>query len=203
MHLTNYSINKKNTKARFTSSSSSTSSSSPAANKGKASGSQEKGGGNELGSKWPLTQLFKYRKLFPLDYTGGLCFELVGFDIMLDESLRAYVLEVNRNPSLNMETPFDRTLKGDVTTDTLRLVNPYSVDTSKCKHFQKTKLNFPYHFTENTKPFLTYYKTGSSATKEDDNDGGDAYSRRIDKLVATCKRSDCVQNKTKKMAEEE
>ncbi|GAB5363425.1 hypothetical protein AAMO2058_000881900 [Amorphochlora amoebiformis] len=79
----------------------------------------------------------RYKGLFPNDYTGGLCFELVGFDIMLDSELNAYVLEVNRNPSLNMSTPLDVTLKGDVTADTLRLVNPMPVDRTRTEGFIK------------------------------------------------------------------
>jgi len=148
MHLTNYSINKKNKK--FT----------PSDSK------------NGPGSKWSLTRLFeymqkeqkvdtgklwermkdlilktfisvhpqiqsRYKRLFPMDYTGGMCFELVGFDIMLDSDLNAYVLEVNRNPSLNMDTDLDKALKGNVTADTLRLVNPYPVDCKKTDKFRK------------------------------------------------------------------
>eukprot|EP00468_Gymnochlora_sp_CCMP2014_P004344 CAMPEP_0167753180 /NCGR_PEP_ID=MMETSP0110_2-20121227/7562_1 /TAXON_ID=629695 /ORGANISM="Gymnochlora sp., Strain CCMP2014" /LENGTH=297 /DNA_ID=CAMNT_0007638901 /DNA_START=663 /DNA_END=1556 /DNA_ORIENTATION=- len=75
----------------------------------------------------------RYSRLFPRDYAGGLCFELVGFDVMLDSSMNAYVLEVNRNPSLNMDSPLDQALKGGVTADTLRLANPLPYPLSKTK----------------------------------------------------------------------
>ena len=39
------------------------------------------------------------------------CFQLLGVDVLLDENLRPWVLEVNSNPSLNLTTAVDEAIK--------------------------------------------------------------------------------------------
>ena len=63
-----------------------------------------------------------YRRCQPLDPADSLCFELLGFDVLLDSSLRPWLLEVNSEPSLTADTPLDRLVKLQVLSDTLRLL---------------------------------------------------------------------------------
>uniref|UniRef100_A0A8C2Q793 Tubulin tyrosine ligase-like family, member 4 n=1 Tax=Cyprinus carpio TaxID=7962 RepID=A0A8C2Q793_CYPCA len=49
------------------------------------------------------------------------CHELFGFDIMLDETLKPWVLEVNISPSLHSNTPLDISIKGQMIRDLLNL----------------------------------------------------------------------------------
>ena len=49
-------------------------------------------------------------------------FELYGFDIFIDESLRPWLLEVNVNPSLHCTSPLDLSIKTDLITDVFNLV---------------------------------------------------------------------------------
>ena len=53
---------------------------------------------------------------------GPRCFQLFGFDVMLDAALRAWVLEVNLDPSLATDAPLDLAVKSAVITDLLNLV---------------------------------------------------------------------------------
>jgi tubulin polyglutamylase TTLL6/13 len=36
-----------------------------------------------------------------------MCFEILGFDIMLDSDLNPYLIEVNHTPSFTADTPLD------------------------------------------------------------------------------------------------
>lgn len=40
-----------------------------------------------------------------------MCFELLGFDVILDNALEPYILEVNYTPSFTTDTPLDKLIK--------------------------------------------------------------------------------------------
>ncbi|KAH6938081.1 hypothetical protein HPB50_006659 [Hyalomma asiaticum] len=50
------------------------------------------------------------------------CYELFGFDILLDDQLKPWLLEVNISPSLRSATPVDYTVKSEVVKDMFNLV---------------------------------------------------------------------------------
>jgi len=50
------------------------------------------------------------------------CFELFGFDIILDTNFKPYILEVNFSPSLSADSPLDYHIKSNLLVDTLNLV---------------------------------------------------------------------------------
>ncbi len=50
------------------------------------------------------------------------CFEVYGFDIMLDEKLKPWLLEVNVCPSLSSSSPLDKQIKTMLLSDTFHLV---------------------------------------------------------------------------------
>lgn len=43
-----------------------------------------------------------------------MCFEILGFDVILDENLKPYVLEVNHAPSFNTDTKLDFDVKTEM-----------------------------------------------------------------------------------------
>ncbi|NXP54525.1 TTLL4 polyglutamylase, partial [Heliornis fulica] len=129
VHLTNYSVNKKNTEYR--------------------SNSDETAC---QGHKWALKALWSYltqkgvnseaiwEKIKDIviktiiasePYVNSLvkmyvrrpycCHELFGFDIMLDENLKPWILEVNISPSLHSNSPLDVSIKGQMIRDLLNL----------------------------------------------------------------------------------
>jgi len=55
--------------------------------------------------------------------TDKRCFELYGFDIMIDSVLKPWLIEVNGSPSMTANTPIDRNLKLGLLDDTLTIVN--------------------------------------------------------------------------------
>lgn len=52
-----------------------------------------------------------------------MCFEILGFDIMLDHKLNPYLLEINYTPSFTADTPLDQFIKKNLIADTLTLLN--------------------------------------------------------------------------------
>ena len=55
------------------------------------------------------------------------CFELYGFDILIDENLNPWLLEVNVCPSLSSSSPLDKKIKTSLLCDVLNLIGfvPY------------------------------------------------------------------------------
>jgi tubulin polyglutamylase TTLL6/13 len=74
--------------------------------------------------------MHNYRTCQPSDREGSMCFEILGFDIILDKDCRPYLLEVNHAPSFNTDTPLDYLVKNDLIFDTLRLLG-ISIDEKK------------------------------------------------------------------------
>eukprot|EP01062_Namystynia_karyoxenos_P001203 TRINITY_DN10406_c0_g1_i1.p1 TRINITY_DN10406_c0_g1~~TRINITY_DN10406_c0_g1_i1.p1 ORF type:complete len:958 (+),score=282.34 TRINITY_DN10406_c0_g1_i1:85-2874(+) len=53
-----------------------------------------------------------YRSCFPeCDNLGTACFEVLGFDVLVDENLDPWLLEVNQAPSFACDTPLDHRIK--------------------------------------------------------------------------------------------
>nr|VZI31245.1 unnamed protein product [Spirometra erinaceieuropaei] len=62
------------------------------------------------------------------------CFELYGFDIIVDENLRPWLLEVNLSPSLACDTPLDFKVKSSMLADLLTLAGIQCHDPSRKYH---------------------------------------------------------------------
>ena len=56
------------------------------------------------------------------DFENSMCFEILGFDIMLDSNCKPYLLEVNHSPSFSTDSPLDEKVKGELIRDTIRLL---------------------------------------------------------------------------------
>lgn len=59
------------------------------------------------------------------------CFELYGFDILIDKKLKPWLLEVNVLPSLSSSSPFDKTVKTLLICDILTIVGIRGYDKKK------------------------------------------------------------------------
>ncbi|XP_027638118.1 tubulin monoglutamylase TTLL4 [Falco peregrinus] len=215
VHLTNYSVNKKNTKYK--------------------SNSDETAC---QGHKWALKALWSYltqkgvnseaiwEKIKDIviktiiasePYVNSLvkmyvrrpycCHELFGFDIMLDENLKPWILEVNISPSLHSSSPLDVSIKGQMIRDLLNLAGfvlpsmdsmasrPQTRSGSTCslgsdlkekpkpasEHFIAEKMKKAYYLTQKT-PDQDFYSSVLDVLTPDDVrilvETEDEYSRR-------------------------
>lgn len=154
--MTNYSVNKK--ADNFVK------------NKNEATDKQE-GTTNEMEFKWSLVQLkeewekmgINYNEIFTkiknicvktlMSVEGlivssvrsnkfrGQCYEIYGFDILVDNALRPWLLEVNVLPSLSSSSPFDKHVKSMLLSDTLHLIGFNIFDRRKVSEETKTAKN--------------------------------------------------------------
>ena len=78
-----------------------------------------------------------YRSCQPNNINNNICFEVLGFDILLEDNLKPWLLEVNHSPSFNIDTPFDNKIKTELIKDTVKLIhmNPHA----KLKYIEKEK----------------------------------------------------------------
>ncbi|CAD8130837.1 unnamed protein product [Paramecium sonneborni] len=53
----------------------------------------------------------------------NMCFEILGFDIFINDKMRPFLLEVNHTPSFTTDTPLDSLIKKNLIRDTLKLMN--------------------------------------------------------------------------------
>jgi hypothetical protein len=140
MHLTNYSINKKNTK--FVQN---------------ANCEQD-----DVGYKWSLGAFCRHLEQVGIDMDllwsrtydvilktilcgepyiqnamkkNGThrtnCFEILGFDILIDSDLKPWLLEVNLSPSLACDSPLDMAIKSTLVCDSLNLAGVKRFDRKK------------------------------------------------------------------------
>ena len=65
-----------------------------------------------------------------------MCFEILGFDIFLDETLKPWIIEVNHAPSFACDTPLDTKIKRGLVCDVIKLLN---LSITKKQKFKREK----------------------------------------------------------------
>lgn len=53
---------------------------------------------------------------------NSMCFEILGFDVLIDEKLKPWLIEINHAPSFATDTPLDFKMKKDVIADAFMLL---------------------------------------------------------------------------------
>uniref|UniRef100_A0A8D0GB96 Tubulin tyrosine ligase like 13 n=1 Tax=Sphenodon punctatus TaxID=8508 RepID=A0A8D0GB96_SPHPU len=81
-----------------------------------------------------------YRSCFPNHLTGCTCFEILGFDILLDRKLKPWLLEVNHSPSFTTDSRLDREVKDALLADALNLINLRACDKRKVLEEDKQRV---------------------------------------------------------------
>ncbi|XP_070542446.1 tubulin polyglutamylase ttll6-like isoform X16 [Ptychodera flava] len=72
-----------------------------------------------------------YRTCFPNHMKGSACFEILGFDVLLDKKLKPWLLEVNHSPSFHTDAPLDKDVKETLIYDTYNILNFTPFDRKK------------------------------------------------------------------------
>lgn len=69
----------------------------------------------------------------------GNCFEIYGFDVLIDSDLRPWLLEVNVAPSLSSSSPYDKKVKTTLLSDTMHLLGYNIFDRKKMEEERRDK----------------------------------------------------------------
>jgi hypothetical protein len=69
------------------------------------------------------------------------CFQLLGFDVLVDSDLKPWVLEVNLSPSLVTDSPLDHSIKATLLKDTMNIVGVKRIN-RRVDQMQKMRTRF-------------------------------------------------------------
>lgn len=69
----------------------------------------------------------------------SVCFEILGFDVLIDRKLRPWLLEINRSPSFGTDEKIDFDIKSALIEDTIKLLNIKMSDKRKNIAAQKAE----------------------------------------------------------------
>jgi tubulin polyglutamylase TTLL5 len=69
--------------------------------------------------------------VFKYNLNRSNCFDVFGFDIMIDSNIKPWLIEVNLSPSLAVDAPIDMNIKGNLIADTFNLIRIMSFDRKK------------------------------------------------------------------------
>ncbi|XP_012867320.1 PREDICTED: tubulin polyglutamylase TTLL13-like [Dipodomys ordii] len=83
-----------------------------------------------------------YRTCFPQYLSAGICacFEILGFDVLLDHKMKPWLLEVNHSPSFTTDSRLDREVKDALLCDSMTLVNLRGCDKRKVLEEDKRRV---------------------------------------------------------------
>ena len=88
--------------------------------------------------------LHNYRMCQPNDRTYNMCFEILGFDVLIDDTLKPWLLEVNLSCSLAAESPLDLKVKSRMLSQLLTLASltPYDREAHRLEKKRRDKMRY-------------------------------------------------------------
>lgn len=81
-----------------------------------------------------------FRSCQPDDMDNALCFQILGFDIMIDHKLKPYLIEVNQMPSFQTDSPLDYKIKQGVINDCIAILNLSAKRRARIKNQKRMEL---------------------------------------------------------------
>ncbi|CCW67688.1 unnamed protein product [Phytomonas sp. Hart1] len=113
-----------------------------------------------------------YNACFPAYNEGYTCFEVLGFDVLVDSKLKVWLLEVNHTPSFATDTPLDLDIKSRLLREVLDIVDCSATDHEHDRRREREEFTY-----RNMSPWIknqTYHSQWSYALdllRQNENDG--------------------------------
>eukprot|EP00656_Telonema_subtile_P012284 TRINITY_DN16180_c0_g1_i11.p1 TRINITY_DN16180_c0_g1~~TRINITY_DN16180_c0_g1_i11.p1 ORF type:complete len:531 (+),score=143.88 TRINITY_DN16180_c0_g1_i11:149-1741(+) len=180
MHLTNYAINKKNDNYEFNEDAEAADQGSKRSMSSVFEVLKEQGCDTDL--LWQRIQQLCiktclavqpslahiYNTCFRGANYGSSCFEILGFDVMMDHKYKPWLIEVNHTPSFSTDTPFDMALKKSVIQSTFNMVAFTVEETRRIKaHQASSGLGMARKTKEETKAADAEFRTLLAGLRSD------------------------------------
>jgi tubulin polyglutamylase TTLL6/13 len=83
-----------------------------------------------------------------------MCFEILGFDIFLDEAVKPWLLEVNSLASFATDSPLDRKIKAELLQETFSMLNLSQKRKRQLKKERSEQFNRRQQIKESAPPSL-------------------------------------------------
>ncbi|XP_005191219.1 tubulin polyglutamylase TTLL5 [Musca domestica] len=109
---------------------------------------------------------------------GNNCFELYGFDILIDDTLKPWLLEVNLSPSMGVDSPLDAKVKSCLITDLLTCVGIPAYSPAMRAHYDSRWTRFR---------SVSHNRRTSSAEPTAAGAGGSMNNKRSSVSTSACK----------------
>ena len=125
------------------------------------------------------------------------CFEMFGFDIIVDDKLKPWLLEVNCSPALNMDEPTDRRVKPKLLADTMLVLKHQEISPSKLKEASlKDRVQRNSMEKQSSKRMRKVSQVSKVNTSKRYTNGSGIGSRRLSKQTST-KTKETTENQSK------
>ncbi|XP_028809265.1 putative tubulin polyglutamylase TTLL2 [Denticeps clupeoides] len=116
------------------------------------------------------------------------CVELLGFDVLIDENFKPWLLEVNYSPALSLDCPADNTVKKALIHDLIDLMNYSQMDGLRQRgYLTKRFINLCYSQALQTKTSPVYlipkHTPGFTRQKRSHSQPRSSFEKNEDKLV--------------------
>jgi tubulin polyglutamylase TTLL2 len=127
------------------------------------------------------------------------CFELYGFDVIVDEAHRASLLEVNCSPALGQDCDADYRVKNALVSDTLDVLSLHFDKLDAAEEMQKEKENSEERNNRTGSRGGSRSKEGSSTSRSTSSEASDAGEKSIFKMKSgkAAKEAEAVPVKSK------
>ena len=126
------------------------------------------------------------------------CFELYGFDVLIDSDLKPWLLEINLSPSLNPDdSAMDHVIKSNLVADTFNLVGVMKFDRRR-ESMNKMRNRMKQGVYKNK----TTYRTSNSKLLIDEDDDSVklmAPNKDIEREIITMEEPDAIKDQLRKL----
>lgn len=93
-----------------------------------------------IASAWPVLR-HNYAASFPQHDVTHACFEILGVDVIIDQNLKPWLLEVNHSPSFHTDGPVDMEVKHALIRDTFTMLNVRAADKRRVVEEDRRRVN--------------------------------------------------------------